>query len=133
MQYITLALFGAVLAFPPASGSTPTAAVQRYDASITACTSMADMDMQQCLAPLLQSVEAEHRQTYRSAIKATSVTGRAAELRKAEAAWRKFVGAQCAFDSSQFSGGTGFWPAAYICKIKREAIRIDELSRGLSR
>ncbi len=102
--------------------------MQRYGVKVAVCTSMPDIDMQQCLAGLLEPVEAEQQRAHEAALKVASGQGRAAELRKAEAEWRKFVDAQCAFERAQFSGGTGAWSTLYICVIERKARRVDELT-----
>lgn len=109
MRHVRLVILGAWCAPIAASASTPTTAVRGYGAKVAACTNRADVDMRQCLARLLKPVDAEHQRAFQSALTVASEQGRAGELRQAEAEWRKFMGAQCAFERAQFRGGTGAW------------------------
>jgi uncharacterized protein YecT (DUF1311 family) len=119
----------AVLPVVAASASVPSTAAEDYDQKVAVCTAKSDIDGQQCLAELLKPVADQLGRTYKSALEVATIQERAAELRQAQAEWAKFVDAQCKFDLAQFRGGTGYWSVGYICRIKRTAARIDDLSR----
>ena len=132
VRMLALMLVGALLA-GQAEGSPPTsAAVLRYNQGVSVCTVNADADGQQCLADLLEPSDAELKGVYAAALVVAEAQGRADELRHVQTEWLQFVEAQCAYELAQFRGGTGYWSVGYICRIKRNAQRIDDLGQRLN-
>ena len=130
VKQLVAMVLAAFLPVAAASASVPSAAADEYGKKVAICTAKTDIDGQQCLAGLLTPVADQVKRTYKEALVRATMHERAAELRNAQAAWAKFVDAQCEFDLAQFRGGTGYWSVGYICRIERTAARIDDLSRG---
>ena len=104
--------------------------VQRYKQDMAVCTQKSDMDGQQCLADLLEPSEIELDLAYKAALKKAKAQARVVELKTAQSAWSKYASAQCDFEHAQFRGGTAYHSVGYICRIRLNAERIDQLSRG---
>ena len=82
-------------------------ATDRYEAQISRCTQLPDVDMQSCLADLNTKAFAEEKQALGSN-----------------------ANVDCEKEAQRFKGGTGYWSAIYICSIRERAKRIDASAAG---